>query len=162
MKLALAAMACLTALDHPMPDFNGSAKVISGDTIQVEDLTVRLFGIEAFRKDQKCAGPGKRGNYACGRIAAMHLSLLIAGRKVFCRPKNVDQKEQIVVALCRIGPMDLGGKMVEGGWALMRPPSRLYEREQAKAKEDGVGAWVGDFKHPYTWEQEQQAAKSAK
>ena len=55
--------------------------------------------------------------WPCGRRAAFALADLIGSRTVTCRWRELDRYRR-AVARCEAGGTDLGGWMVEQGWAL--------------------------------------------
>ncbi len=62
----------------------GRAKVIDGDTIEIRGQKIRLFGIDAFERRQRCRrADGRR--YRCGRTARHTLADKIDDRRIACR-----------------------------------------------------------------------------
>ncbi|MBF0326652.1 MAG: thermonuclease family protein [Alphaproteobacteria bacterium] len=87
----------------------------------------------------------------CGQKAALFLDQLIAERPVVCQRRDTDRFRRIV-AVCRSGPQDLGGAMVEAGWALAYTRySRAYVGAQERAARGGRGLWQGHFEPPWEW-----------
>ena len=59
---------------------SGIAKVVDGDTIKIENKKIRLFGIDAPEKKQKCRKPWLtilfltfNKDYPCGQISTLKL-----------------------------------------------------------------------------------------
>ena len=143
MKLSvLAASLTLAAL----PAFAESVRVVDGDTLKVDGVTYRLWGIDAPEARQSCAD-----DWPAGRTATEHLRALIGDRHVTCEPRTLDRNGG-TFALCRADGRDLGADMVADGhaWAFVRY-SRDYvdeEREAAAVKAGIHGhtcqpAWLG-------------------
>lgn len=89
----------------------GPARVIDGNTIVVDDVHLRIFGIDAPESRQTCVASDGH-DYFCGRVAASALAEKIAGRPVTCRPRTTDRYGR-TVAVCfrcrRRGPRRLAG-----------------------------------------------------
>jgi endonuclease YncB( thermonuclease family) len=143
MKLSvLAASLTLAAL----PAFAESVRVVDGDTLRVDGVTYRLWGIDAPESDQPCAD-----GWPAGQTATEHLRALIGDHHVTCEPRTLDRYGR-TVAICRAGGRDLGADMVADGHAsAFVRYSRDYvdeEREAAAVKAGIHGhtcqpAWLG-------------------
>jgi endonuclease YncB( thermonuclease family) len=95
MKLSvLAASLTLAAL----PAFAESVRVVDGDTLQVDGVTYRLWGIDAPEMHQACAD-----DWPAGRAATEHLRALIGEHQVSCEPRTLDRYGR-TVALCLFQP----------------------------------------------------------
>jgi len=128
-------------------DVTGAATVLDGDTLQVQDRKVRLFGVDAFEAEQTCADP--RGEaYPCGGRATRYLSRLVAGQRVSCAGRNIDPYGRLV-AVCRVGSTDLGAALVRAGHAVaFRRYSLDYVGEEQAARTAKAEAWAGRFVPP--------------
>lgn len=126
-------------------EFAGAARVIDGDSLEVDGRRVRLLGIDAPELDQSC----RRGaeTYACGQEARRALGALIAGHAVSCTTKRKDRYERYL-ATCRATARNLNLAMVEEGWAVA---SGDYERAEASARAAERGLWAGEFDRPRDW-----------
>ncbi len=137
---------------------SGAAKVIDGDTLHVGKIRVRMFGIDAWEKGQRCPD-GRGGSFACGMHAKRYLESLIDRRKpVRCKVMDRDRYKRYV-ALCFQNGSDLGAAMVRAGWGLAyRRYSRRYLVFEGMAKRGKVGGWRGlpsKPKSPYIWRHKQ-------
>lgn len=125
----------------------GSASVIDGDTIEIHGQRVRLKAVDAPKAAQTCTA--ETGSWPCGRRAANALADLIASRTVYCRPSGTDRYGRLVAA-CASGDIDLGGWMVEHGWALAyRRYGTNYVAAEDKARSARLGIWAGSFVAPW-------------
>lgn len=111
-----------------------SQTITDGDTLKLNGVTYRLWGIDAPEAKQDCPD-----GWPAGRLAATHLQSLTSGRNVICERKDTDRYGR-TVAICRAGGEDLGAMMVRDGyaWAFLRY-SADYVGQEALAKKDGLG-----------------------
>ena len=127
----------------------GRASVIDGDTIEIHDTRIRLFGIDAPKSDQSCTARGKTSR--CGQQAELALSEKISNQVVECQPKDRDRYGRIV-AICEVGGEDVNAWMVAQGWALAyRYYSTDYVNQEERAKTLKIGIWQGEFVPPWEW-----------
>ncbi|MBN1240235.1 MAG: thermonuclease family protein [Gammaproteobacteria bacterium] len=132
----------------------GRADVIDGDGLQLGELTVRLFGIDAPEGQQSCRREGRA--WACGEASARKLRELVNGRVVTCEPRDVDSYGRIV-AVCRTGGIDVNAALVESGLALAyRRFSDDYVPAEETARRRRAGMWAGEFEPPWEWRQRRQ------
>jgi endonuclease YncB( thermonuclease family) len=134
MKLSvLAASLALAAF----PAFAESVRVVDGDTLKIDGVTYRLWGIDAPESGQLCAD-----GWPAGRAATEHLRALIRNRQVSCEARTLDRYGR-TVAICRADGRDLGADMVSDGlaWAFVRY-SREYVEENAKLRRSGPACMV--------------------
>ena len=149
----MAAAVVLAALAAPLPmpaaaDVDGLARVIDGDTLEIDEVRVRLFGIDAPEASQRCSGAAG-AEWDCGRVAAARLAALAAGSPVRCAARDRDRYGR-VVATCTAGGLDLGGRLVAEGlaWAYVRY-SEDYVADEADARRRGLGLWHGAAEAPW-------------
>lgn len=68
-------------------DINGKARIIDGDSIEINNKKIRFLGIDAFEKKQECLK--KNGTkYKCGEVAISNLTAIISGQHVNCITKK--------------------------------------------------------------------------
>ena len=163
--LLLAVLGCAAAPGPGLPGAMGAqeralagrAEVIDGDTLAIGETRIRLHGIDAPERAQRCgAGLGD-----CGAVATRALAAL-AGDRVACTPRDRDRHGR-VVAVCRAGGRDLGAAMVAAGWALAyRRYSTSYVAEERAAAAARRGLWGTEFVRPEDWRRgERRAAPPA-
>ena len=122
-------------------------RVIDGDTLNINDERIRLWGIDAPEIRQKCGG------FACGVIASLYLESIITG-EVTCEKQDTDRYGR-TVAKCFVAGRDLGAIMVENGWALdyEKYSKGFYSDQQNQAETSDRGIWRWDFIPPWEWRQ---------
>jgi endonuclease YncB( thermonuclease family) len=71
---------------------SGIAKIIDGDTIRINKKKIRLYGIDAPEKKQKCSKPwltisflSLSKDYDCGEISTDKLKNKINGKFIMCK-----------------------------------------------------------------------------
>jgi endonuclease YncB( thermonuclease family) len=148
-RIVISAIAVFLALPCAAADIMGQATVIDGDTIEIHDRRIRLFGIDAPEAPQTCTANGK--TYLCGQQAALALADKIGRGVVNCEQRDIDRYGRIV-AICFAGGVDLGSWLVERGWALaFRRYSTTYVTQEQVAESAGRGMWRGEFVMPWEW-----------
>ncbi|MGE0653576.1 MAG: thermonuclease family protein [Alphaproteobacteria bacterium] len=133
--------------------FAQTATVVDGDTIKLNGITYRLWGIDAPERDQWC------GDYRAGALAVAALAVLVRGSAVVCESKTTDRYGR-VVAICRADGDDLGLSMVEVGMALaFTRYSRDYVSVEAWARDRNIGVHAMKCEPPWEWRARARAKK---
>jgi len=142
----------------------GLARVIDGDTIEIDGRHVRLEGIDAPEAGQTC---GRRliGSWSCGAAAAERLAKLIAKRRVNCESRGTDKYDRML-GICFVDGRDINAEMVREGlaWAFVKY-SQTYVKEEAAARVARAGIWQGEAEPAWVYREkrwagaEQQAPK---
>ena len=147
-RIACALLVLLPTLPAAARDLVGQASVVDGDTLDVHDERIRLWGIDAPESSQLCRGRDRRP-YRCGALSANTLDAFTRGKTVRCTPIDEDRYGRIV-ARCAVGKIDLGQMLVSRGLAVEEPQySRgRYAADQLAARRAGRGIWVGRFVEP--------------
>ena len=128
---------------------SGRAAVTDGDSLEIAGQRVRLHGIDAPERKQRCTADGRQ--WRCGAAATRALKKRIGGETVTCTPRDRDRYGRIV-AVCRAGGVDLNAWMVAQGWALAyRRYSMAYVDEERAAKAAKRGVWRGQLVAPWEW-----------
>ena len=121
-------------------DLTGHARVVDGDTLDINGIRVRLEGIDAPEAGQNC--PHRFwGSWAAGRGATSALKSLIGGRVVSCRRRGRGKYGRIL-GVCRVGDTEINAEMVRRGyaWAFTKY-SQSYVGEERAARARRVGIW---------------------
>jgi endonuclease YncB( thermonuclease family) len=129
----------------------GHARVVDGDSLELNGARIRLHGIDAPEARQECRD--RAGHpYACGRASARALATAIAGRTVTCRAVEHDRYDRDV-AICSVDGSDLAETMVRAGHALDYPQHSRgrYAAAQREARAARRGIWDGTFEDPQVW-----------
>jgi endonuclease YncB( thermonuclease family) len=141
---------------------SGRAKVIDGDTLEIADKRVRLFGIDAPEATQTCDRQGQK--WACGQASAERLHGLIGESAVTCDGNEIDQYGRLV-AVCILAGVNLNKVMVADGWATaFRRYSEAYVPDEIRARAAKLGLWASSFELPedYRAEERERAAGPAR
>ncbi|MCA9772197.1 MAG: thermonuclease family protein, partial [Myxococcales bacterium] len=111
-SLVMVAVVAVGCPDHRLA---GAAKIIDGDTLEVEGRRIQLRGIDAPEGDDLCES--ERGvSWPCGREAADALRAFVAGRRVTCDDARLDD-EGTLWGTCTVAEEDLAAWLVFEGWA---------------------------------------------
>lgn len=128
---------------------SGIARVIDGDTIDIRGTRICLNGIDAPETKQTCVANDR--SYQCGVQATEALIQLIGSATVQCEQTGTDRNGR-AIARCLVGATDIGGWMVEHGWAVAyRRYSLAYVGQESRAREQKQGIWAGSFTTPEEW-----------
>jgi endonuclease YncB( thermonuclease family) len=124
----------------------GVARIVDGDTIEIKDQKIRLWGIDAPEPAQRCTEGGTP--YPCGLDASRALSKLIGRKPVSCMRRDTDRYRRMV-AVCSVAGVDISRWMVTRGQAIaFRKYSLDYVAEEDHARAAKVGIWAGEFQDP--------------
>jgi endonuclease YncB( thermonuclease family) len=138
------------AAQLPGLDLAGGARAIDGDSLKVDGVEIRLFGVDAPEALQTCQD-GAGAQWSCGRDAARTLRRLIGMGEVACRAHEEDAYGR-AVARCQAGDVDLGAEMVRLGMAVVLIEGiTQYAPQLAEARAARRGLWQGSFVEPADW-----------
>lgn len=112
--------------------------ITDGDTIKLNGVRWRLWGIDAPELHQTCAD-----GWPAGIEAKRQLDQLMAAGPVHCEDRG-DDRYRRTIGLCRVAGRDLGADMVSMGmaWAFTRYSSDYIGQERA-----AIGARLGVHAH---------------
>lgn len=132
------------------PTIYGAARVINGDTLEIQGSYFKLYGIDAPEANQTCADRQGR-SYNCGREAALWLKNWITTNELKCHVMQQDAKGNMV-GTCSLGQYDLGAALVNAGWAVAyRKYTDIYVPYERQAQMNKNGLWQGTFYMPWDW-----------
>lgn len=147
----------LAAPAQAQAQFEGQARAISGDLLEVGARTVVLYGIDAPEPEQTCERDGQP--WTCGLQASFALAGLVERNWLECVERGQDAEGRSV-AVCWMGGasgIEVNARMVAEGWAVADPETgRAYARIENVAKRSRRGLWAGEFVAPWLWRQGQR------
>lgn len=117
--------------------------VVDGDTIRIEHIKVRLFGMDSPEIGQKG-----------GQDAREHLKGIIAhATLITCRVTSLDRYGRSVAKCYTINGQDICRAMVRDGYALAYEKySDEYSDDQEFAEENNLGEWRnGGIEPPWVY-----------
>ncbi|NDF77786.1 MAG: thermonuclease family protein [Betaproteobacteria bacterium] len=121
-------------------------KVVDGDTIHIDNIKYRLFGIDAPEIKQVCEKNNKK--IQCGVIAKNALIIKIGDKIPECIVKDKDRYQRLV-ADCFVDKESLSKFMVREGYALAYAQySNDFLEDEKYAKENNNGIWSMNFQIP--------------
>ena len=131
-------------------EISGHAIITDGDTIKILNNRIRLHGIDAPEKNQKCTKILKE--YNCGIAATKALKKKINKNIVKCLLKENKDRYSRYIGVCFIKKEDLNKWMVRNGYAIAyRRYSKDYILDEEFAKINKFGLWSGTFLKPEKW-----------
>ena len=134
-----------------------SLRIIDGDSIQIDNLKYRLFGIDAPEIKQKCKIDNQF--YECGQKYRDFLLNLIKKKKIKCKKKDFDRYKRII-AICYANDANINREMVRSGWAIAyRRYSKIFVIDEDFAKKEKKGIWRGEFIQPSEWRRSNKLRK---
>ena len=151
MRALIPVLLMLAACIQVPPTVVGRASVIDGDTLEIHDRRIRLWGVDAPEGRQSCdAADGAA--YRCGQLAANRLDQHLQDRTVSCFEEDTDRYGRMV-ARCEVDGEDVGGWLVRQGLAVRyaRYAGNAYRAEEEAARREAVGVWAGRFTNPEDW-----------
>ena len=151
----------LTYIDVRSENINkitGFAKVVDGDTIKINSKKIRLYGIDAPEKKQKCKKTyltisfmSFTKDYMCGEVSTEKLIKKINKQKLNCNILDVDRYKRLI-GECFKRNINLNSWMVSNGYAVAyRKYSKKYVLDEINAKNNKLGIWQGKFEMPWDY-----------
>ena len=137
---------------------SGFAKVVDGDTIKINSKKIRLYGIDAPEKKQKCkkiyltiSFMSFTKDYMCGEVSTQKLIKKINKQKLNCNIIDVDRYKRLI-GECFKRNINLNSWMVSNGYAVAyRKYSKKYVSDEINAKNNKLGIWQGKFEMPWDY-----------
>ena len=132
----------------------GEAKVIDGDTIHINNAKIRLHGIDAPEKNQRCIF--KKKEWLCGKQSTHELKKITINQTIKCKIKDIDKYKRYI-AICYKKKLNINKTMVKKGWAIAyRYYSMDYILEENFARSNKLGIWKGEFEEPYLYRKKEK------
>ena len=136
----------------------GYAKVTDGDTIKIDTFKIRLDGIDAPEKKQKCKRPNFTifmftfyVDYSCGQKSTEALIKKINNQKITCKISDVDYFKRLI-GECYKRKTNINAWLVSNGHAVaFRKYSKKYVPDEIVAKKEKKGMWQGKFEMPWDY-----------
>jgi endonuclease YncB( thermonuclease family) len=131
-----------------MASHEGRALAIDGDSLRLNNVELRLKGIDAPEYRQSCKD-AQGQDYPCGRIARRALAELVQEHDVSCAETGKDRYgRSLAICRSREAGQDIAAEMVRQGMAVAYGDFDALE-SQAKAARRGL--WAGSFQRPSEW-----------
>lgn len=139
----------LSATAHTSP-ISGVPTVVDGDTLHFEQVTVRMYGIDAAEAGQTCAAPSGR-RWRCADVAMDRLVKLVASG-ITCEGDEFDAYGRILAVCYDHEGTDINLTLVAEGlaWAFRRYSDTYSEAENA-ARRERVGIWQAETETPWDY-----------
>lgn len=134
------------AAEPAAPAFQVIARpaIVAAGVLETTRGRVTLKDIAPLDPAETC-GQGT-STWPCGQLAATQFRRFLRGRSVTCDIADPDWQGE-VTARCTLGKEDVGGWLVEQGWARAQPGS-VYKEVGRKAEADRRGIFAPDPRHP--------------
>ena len=140
-------------------NISGKAEVIDGDTIKINKIKIRLFGIDAPEKKQICKKIyisflifNFQKDYKCGEKSTLALLKKLKDKEVKCIIEKNKDRYNRNIGICYIKNQDINSWLVKNGYAIAYTRySKKYELDEQYAKENKLGIWRGAFVEPEKW-----------
>ena len=152
MKLLILALIVLLNLNLKIiaGEISGFALVTDGDTIKILNNKIRLHGIDAPEKKQKCTKNAKE--YNCGVVSTEALIKKISNNSVKCLTQKNKDRYNRFIGVCFVEYENLNKWMVRNGYAIAyRRYSKDYILDEEFAKINKRELWSGTFLKPEKW-----------
>lgn len=133
----------------------GKARVVDGDTLDVGNQRVHLFGIDAPELSQVCKFADRY--WDCGHRARDSLAKYVEGGTITCRSRG-PQSKVLVSAVCyKNAVSDLGAYQIDQGMAVAETEfSEDYVDGEQVAQKNLKGIWSSTFDLPWLYRKDHQ------
>lgn len=149
-SLCLTILLLLCPTSAEAETLTGKPYVTDGDTVKISGERIRLEGIDAPERNQRCKDASGK-SYECGIVSTAALRNKIGHSSITCEGKKRDRYGRFL-GICYLNELDLNGWMVKNGYALAyRRYSRRYVSAEQEARENSRGLWTGEFVAPWSW-----------
>ncbi|WP_162937334.1 thermonuclease family protein [Indioceanicola profundi] len=132
----------------------GPAIAVEGDRLTIEGQEIRLYGIDAPDRGQKCVS-GRGVEYDCFEMSRLALERLLQAGSPTCTMLP-GAKDDGRLARCTVNGHDIGAFQVLAGWAMSyRRIAPDYAKQEALAMSRRRGLWTGRAEAPWIWRDRQ-------
>jgi endonuclease YncB( thermonuclease family) len=137
-------------------EITGQANVIDGDTIEIKDRQIQLYGIDAPELEQLCYIAGQP--WDCGLTTTKFLAEALEDESVTCVIKDRDKdNEERFAGECFVGRLNLNAWLVKEGLAVAdRRYSDDFVPHEFFARKKNIGVYQSNFLKPSIWRQVNQ------
>ncbi|MBL8579997.1 MAG: hypothetical protein JNK47_22565 [Mesorhizobium sp.] len=101
-------------------------------------FTVAIEGVKSMAAEETCSYGGE--TWSCGVRARAAFRMWLRGRALVCQIPEAEQENAVMRGKCRLAKQDVGGWLVENGWALADPDGP-YAQAGEKARVAGLGVF---------------------
>ena len=134
----------------------GKAKVIDGDTININGEKIRFAGIDApesFYRGKKQVCYLNEKEVFCGELSKEKLKEKIGSNIIFCKKEKNKDIYRRTLAECFVNGKSLSIFMVRTGYAFdfVRYSKEKYAKDEEYAKTNKLGIWNMKFEYPWEW-----------
>ncbi|MCC5957089.1 MAG: thermonuclease family protein [Natronohydrobacter sp.] len=130
------------------PEITGPARIIDGDTLDIAGKRIRIGGIDAPERNERCRDAAGRA-WRCGAWATEQAKRLVAGQTLTCLDLG-ERTHDRIVGRCYLGGRDLAVTLIELGaarpclrFARAQGQDQTYLQAQAVAKAEQAGIHAG-------------------
>lgn len=152
MRKSLAALGTLVALAGPAvaqvaPAIVGLATVGDSDGLRIGTSTIVLWGLESVERPQTCNIGGQM--WECFPAAVRALETIVGTSEVACQPVGPPDGYGRLLAVCRVGDINVNEALVRAGFAIAKRDETLdYVAAEEAARAERIGLWQGEFVLP--------------
>ena len=129
----------------------GAIQVIDGETLEIQNQRIKLWGVDAPELNQTCKN-GQDAGYDCGKEAASALSQWLTElQPVRCEPRGNDNSGNTIAICYTSTGDDIAGWMVRNGYAIDWPKysNGFYGVSEKQAQSNKSGIWQHNEAAPW-------------
>lgn len=137
----------------------GKARIIDGDTIEIDDNNIRLEYIDAPEIRQKCCTP-EGHSLECGKTSRDLLKHLTEDGEVTCFIHGEDRYKRLL-GQCYANNVDVQQQLVKEGMAFLYHQNikkNPYYLDELRARLNKQGIWNTEFVKPHFWRRKKRAS----
>ena len=141
----------LPALAESRTAIIGAIQVIDGETLEIQNQRIKLWGVDAPDLNQTCKD-GQDAGYDCGKEAASALSQWLTElQPVRCEPRGNDNSGNTIAICYTSTGDDIASWMVRNGYAVDWPKysNGFYGVSEKQAQSNKSGIWQHNEAAPW-------------